>query len=112
MNPSSSDIESLQRRVLQLEAREFALRAALRHRMSRRIVTPATLAVALSAGATLGLLGACGKLTTTRHANGGISWLHGITRAVEVGGALMSLATLLGAWRRDTSSARPSDMAH
>lgn len=54
MNPSRNDIECLQRRALQLEAHEHALRAALRRRMSRPIVTPATLAVAVSAGATLG----------------------------------------------------------
>ena len=109
MNPSRNDIECLQRRALQLEAHEHALRAALRRRMSRPIVTLARLAVAVSAGATLGLIGARSKPTATRHSSGGSGWLRGFALVVELGGALMSLASLLGARRRVTSRPRSSD---
>lgn len=112
MNPSSNELERLQRRALQLEAREQALRAAVQEYLSRRIATPARLAGALSAGVALGLIGARGKRAMRHGASSRIGWLRGITLAVELGGALMSLASLLGARAGGTPRTRPSDVMH
>lgn len=91
----NDEAHALQRRRLQLEARERVLRSMLHERCTRPAVTPAMLVGAAAGGAVLGLFGCPAQRGQQTAPAAAHDWLSRATHGVELWASLMSLAPVL-----------------